>query len=208
MFQELRQRQKLNSRRMAKRRALIRIAKFSLPVFAVALLSLVALWPEINRLSDRTRMSMRALFAIEAESGRMLEPHYRGVDQRGRPYTLTAAWASQASQSRIDLGNPVGDILLENGTWMQARAKDGVYMQHSELLDLQGNVVLYRGDGTTLRTQTATVDIRQGVGSGNDKTHAEGPFGVLDAQGFTMVDKGAAVQFQGPARLVLNESQK
>jgi len=31
------------------------------------------------------------------------------------------------------------------------------------------------------------------------------PFGVLDAQGFTLTDKGAAIQFHGPARLVLNE---
>jgi hypothetical protein len=35
-------------------------------------------------------------------------------------------------------------------------------------------------------------------------THAEGPFGVLDAQGFTLVDKGAAIQFHGPAKLTLN----
>ena len=34
--------------------------------------------------------------------------------------------------------------------------------------------------------------------------HAEGPFGVLDAQGFTIVDKGTAVQFVGPAHVVLN----
>ncbi len=28
---------------------------------------------------------------------------------------------------------------------------------------------------------------------------SEGPFGTLDAQGFTITDKGAAIQFTGPA---------
>ena len=37
-----------------------------------------------------------------------------------------------------------------------------------------------------------------------DSVHAEGPFGVLDAQGFTVMDKGAAIDFPGPAHLVLN----
>ena len=34
--------------------------------------------------------------------------------------------------------------------------------------------------------------------------HAEGPFGVLDAEGFMLTDKGTAVEFTGPAHLVLN----
>ena len=38
----------------------------------------------------------------------------------------------------------------------------------------------------------------------SDRTHAEGPFGTLDAQGFVLVDKGAVIQFQGPAHMVLN----
>ena len=38
----------------------------------------------------------------------------------------------------------------------------------------------------------------------HEMVHAEGPFGVLDAQGFTVLDRGAVVQFTGPARLVLN----
>ncbi len=36
--------------------------------------------------------------------------------------------------------------------------------------------------------------------------HAEGPFGTLDAQGFTLTDKGSAIQFFGPGHLVLNSA--
>ncbi len=84
------------------------------------------------------------------------------------------------------------------------QAKDGVYLQHTSQLDLSHNVTLYRDDGTTLTTNSASIDLKNGAAAGAEPTHAEGPFGTLDAQGFTITDKGAAVQFAGPAHLVLN----
>jgi lipopolysaccharide export system protein LptC len=48
------------------------------------------------------------------------------------------------------------------------------------------------------------MNLKQGAAASNDYTHAEGPFGTLDAQGFMLVDKGNVIQFFGPARLVLN----
>ena len=195
-------------RRLAIRRFTVLVAKLGLPVLAFGLLLAIALWPELARMAENGRATMRQVFSVEAESGRMLNPHYRGVDQRGRPYTLTGAWALQSNNSRVDLGDPKGDMVLESGNWLQLQAKQGVFIQKSELLDLSHDVVMYRDDGTVLRTQTAQADIRQGAATSNDKTHAEGPFGQLDSQGFTLTDKAGAIQFQGPARLILNESTK
>ena len=40
-------------------------------------------------------------------------------------------------------------------------------------------------------------------------THAEGPFGILDAQEFfAATDDGAIIHFSGPGRLLLNGQQK
>jgi lipopolysaccharide export system protein LptC len=64
--------------------------------------------------------------------------------------------------------------------------------------------MLYRQDGTIMTSATATVDMRLGAVTSADYTHAEGPFGRLDAEGFTLLDKGGLVQFHGPAKLVLN----
>ena len=50
----------------------------------------------------------------------------------------------------------------------------------------------------------ATVEMKAGAASGASPTHVEGPFGTLDASGFTTVDKGAAIQFWGPVRVTLN----
>ena len=203
-----RARREINRRRIRLRRFTVLVAKLGLPLLAVALLSAIALWPEINRLTQQGRVSFRRIFAIEAESGRMLNPHYKGVDERNRPYTITATWATQVSPNRIDLGDPKGDMVLESGNWLQVESKDGVFIQRTELLDLSQDVVMYRDDGTVIRTQTASVDVKQGAASSNDKTHAEGPFGTLDSQGFTLTDKAGAIQFQGPAKLVVNGATK
>jgi lipopolysaccharide export system protein LptC len=184
------------------------LTKWSLPLLAVLLLTSVAIWPELTRVKEQSRVAFRRVFAVEPESGRMIQPRYRGVDQRGRPYTVTAASAQQTSADRIALAEPKGDLVTENGSWIMVEAREGVFIQHQSLMDLSKDVVLYREDGTRLATDAVSMDLKAGAATSSDKTHAEGPFGTLDAQGFTLTDKGAVIQFEGASHLVLNESDK
>jgi lipopolysaccharide export system protein LptC len=187
-----------------RRRRGIRVAKYVLPMVGLALLSSIALWPEIARNFDQSRVTWRRLAAIDPDAGQMLHPRYRGLDQRQHPYTISAEAAQRSGPERVNLLLPVGDMTLENGTWLLLRARTGVFMQHSNELDLARDVTLYRQDGTVMTSATATMNLKQGAATSDDFTHAEGPFGTLDAQGFTLVDKGEVVQFHGPAKLVLN----
>ncbi len=189
---------------LARRRHTVRMAKYVLPVVALAMLSSIALWPELARTVARGRVTWHRLTAVATGAGQMLRPRYHGLDERGRPYTVSADHANRDGPVRINLRAPVGDLTLENGAWLLLRARSGVFIQHVNELDLQDDVVLYRQDGTTMTTDTATMNLKQGAATSNDATHAVGPFGTLDAQGFTIVDRGAVVQFHGPAHLVLN----
>jgi lipopolysaccharide export system protein LptC len=192
---------------MQRRRLMINASKFALPAAAVLLLSSIALWPELDRGADRTRFSMGGLSA-SMDGARLTDAHYNGVDEHGRPYTVTAATATQRDADRVDLTVPNADVTLENGTWLNVRSKQGVYMRKDQQLDLSHDVVLYRDDGTTMTTETATVGLKDGAASSDKATHIEGPFGTLDATGFTTVDKGAAIQFWGPVRVELNGVSK
>ncbi len=191
-------------RKLRKRRSSVRAAKYILPVAALALLSSIALWPELTRTLENGRVTWRRLTAISASGGQMLHPRYHGLDGRDRPYTVSADTARRDGPNLIRLAVPVGDLTLQNGTWMLLRARKGVFLQHANELDLADAVTLYRQDGTVMTSATATMNLKQGAATSSDFTHAEGPFGTLDAQGFTLVDKGAVVQFHGPAKLVLN----
>jgi lipopolysaccharide export system protein LptC len=169
----------------------------------MALLASIALWPEIQDAVTRSRLRMNHVSA-DVDGGKLLSARYNGVDQKGRPYTITAATAWQIDPERVGLTIPKGDITLENGTWLMLTAKAGTFMQHLNQLDLVKDVTLYRDDGTTMHTESASIDLKAGAAAGSEPTHVEGPFGVLDAQGFTVMDKGTAMDFPGPAHLVLN----
>lgn len=191
--------------RMARRHMFVTWSKWLLPMAALALLASIALWPEFERETDEARLAVSRLAHVEG-SGKVIDPKYRSVDAKGRPYTVTATTAVQAGRSRVNLTAPKGDITLQNGTWMMVQSKAGVYMQHVGQLDLSGNVTLYRDDGTIIRSPTASIDLKRGAAVGANDVTAEGPFGTLDATGFAMVDKGSIIQFSGPAHLVLNQS--
>jgi|HubBroStandDraft_5_1064220.scaffolds.fasta_scaffold207186_1 lipopolysaccharide export system protein LptC len=190
-------------RSLKRRRRAVRIAKYALPVLALALLSSIAAWPEISRTIERGRETWHALTMVES-NGAMKQPRYRGFDSQNQPYMISAATAVQDGPDRYNLTAPRGDLTMHNGTWLQVQSRAGVYVQKSDQLDLSDHVTLYRADGTILRTATATADMKQSAVTSSDYTHAEGPFGTLDAEGFTLVDRGAIVQFHGPAKLVLN----
>lgn len=190
-------------RHLARRHLAITLTKWLLPALALALLSTIALWPEFDRATEEAREAFQRVSG-EVQGGQLIDARYHGIDQKGRPYTVTAATAQQDGPERINLTMPKGDITLHDGTWLMLSSKKGVYRQHSDELDLSRDVTLYRDDGTTMVTASAAIDLKHGAAAGAQPVHAEGPFGMLDAQGFTLVDKGANVQFTGPARLVLN----
>jgi len=188
---------------LARRRWFINTSKFLLPAAAALLLASVALWPEFNRATDKARIVLNGLRAV-VDGARVTNAHYNGVDERGRPFTVTAATATQRDAEQVDLTVPNADMTLENGTWINVKSKLGVFMRKAQQLDLSEDVVLYRDDGTTMTTSSATVEMKAGAASGAAPTHVEGPFGTLDAAGFTTTDKGAAIQFWGPVSVTLN----
>jgi len=192
---------------IARRRWMVGLGKRALPVLALGLLLLVALWPEFMQPSDQTRLVYRR-GAISTESGLVVAPRYRGDDDSRQPYTVTAASALQRDPERFDLTAPVGDITLNGGAWLFVQARQGTYAKKLAQLDLSGEVTLYRDDGTMLITDAATLDLKEGVAASAHITRAEGPFGTLDAQGFTITERGQVAQFTGPVRLVLNAARR
>jgi lipopolysaccharide export system protein LptC len=197
--------QRLNHAELARRRFFVTVMKWLLPVLALGLLCTLVLWPEVERI--QTNASRAARFVGDISAARLTDPSYHSVDEHNQPYTLTAKVAQQAGQGRVNLTQPKGDITLQNGSWIMVSSENGVFMQHSNQLDLSRNVTLYRDDGITMTTDSVSVDLNQGAAAGGEAVHAEGPFGTLDAQGFTLTGKGTQIDFNGPAKLVLNAAE-
>ncbi|MSP04876.1 MAG: LPS export ABC transporter periplasmic protein LptC [Acetobacteraceae bacterium] len=185
---------------IVRRRVLVTVTKFVLPSVALGLLALIAIWPELDR---ETRQAQDRMVGTR-EGNRMTNARYRGTDEHGRPYTLTAETAHQAGEGRVALVQPKGDMMTENGGWLMVQSRQGLFLQRSNQLDLSRDVMLYRADGMTLRTDAVAVDMKAGAAASASPVQMEGPLGTLDAQGFVLLDRGVVIQFTGPARMVIN----
>ncbi|MFT8371170.1 MAG: LPS export ABC transporter periplasmic protein LptC, partial [Acetobacter sp.] len=96
----------------------------------------------------------------------------------------------------------------QGGDWLMVRSEKGVYMQHAQILDLTGEVTLYRDDGLMMHTPLADIDIKAGIITSDSWVRAEGPFGSLDARGFLLSQHDGLAQFRGPGRLILNDDRQ
>jgi lipopolysaccharide export system protein LptC len=195
-------------RRLARRRRTIRLAKFVLPTLALVLLTALALWPQIAGDHSAARLDFHTMAQV-ARGDTVFGARYHGMDQQNRPYTVTAAVARRIGPDRITLRQPQGDLRMQDGGSVILEAQRGMYWRATRTLDLSRDVTLSREDGTTLITASATIDLKRGAAGGAKPVDATGPFGSLHADGgFTLLDKGADIDFIGPARLVLSGVMK
>ncbi|GEN62663.1 LPS export ABC transporter periplasmic protein LptC [Acetobacter oeni] len=192
---------------LARRRAMLRWAKWVLPGLALLLLASIAVWPEIDRMMNASHTALTEATRLKLESGNLEGAIYRSVDSHDRPFMITARTAHQIDQDRIDLISPAADTLTQSGQWLYLQSESGVYMQHEQILDLTNEVTLYRDDGLMMRGPVADVEMHEGVVASDDWVHVEGPFGVLDARGYFLAEHDGIAQFRGPGRLILNDDR-
>ena len=101
---------------------------------------------------------------------------------------------------------PKADIGVKDGTWLVLTANSGVYNQKIKVLDLKGAVNLFHDSGFEFNTETAKVNLEQGIAEGKVPIKGQGPFGQLDAQGFRIENKINRIYFTGKSKLTLYPS--
>ncbi len=189
---------------IARRSQTVSWAKRLLPAVALVLLTVLAIAPNLplGPATDRVVYHPRNNGAQTQSS--MQNAQYRGVDQHGQPFTLTADEASEHGPNDVQLARPEGDITLSSGAWLMLRSDSGVFNQKADTLALSGNVTLYRNDGTVMTAPRAAIDLHEGTAVSHDPVAAQGPFGTLNAaSGFHVTGRGTDVIFNGPVSLTL-----
>src|SRR3954447_13881552 len=66
----------------------VAILKRVLPAIGVLLLLLIAIWPRLEPLWERMRVSFPAIDLRDARELRMTHPRYSGIDREGRPFVV------------------------------------------------------------------------------------------------------------------------
>lgn len=193
---------------LARRRVAVALAKRVLPLAALGLLAAIALWPEFETAAERGRIAFRQAGQVTPTALYLVNPRYQGLDDQDRPFTVTAASATQAaSDDIVDLDVPRADMLLTDGGWIYLEARQGRFDKPRNHLDLAGAVTVHHADGTQFTTARAAIDLHASAAEGDDPVAAQGPFGTLTAEGFRLRDRGQVMIFIGRARVVLESTQ-
>lgn len=184
--------------------------KVLLPALAAALMLLVVAWPQFTVDDGGFRLSVSKLAPDQADSLTMLNARFDGLDEKDRPYMLTADMATQSDREkdRIDLELPKADITLQDGAWLALTARQGLYRRESQMLDLSGSVSLFHDQGFELLTESAQVDLDRGTVSGNQPIQGQGEMGLIEAEGFRVYDRGARILFTGKSHMVIYPSEE
>ncbi|HQT64697.1 MAG: LPS export ABC transporter periplasmic protein LptC [Acidocella sp. 20-57-95] len=190
---------------ITRRTRMVAVTKAVLPIGAMLLLVALAIAPSMKAGPGADRVTYKVQPNAQASGSEMSNAQYHGLDQHGQPFTVTANTAQDQGTDDVALSKPQGDISLTSGAWLMLRSDSGLFNQKSQTLGLNGNVTLYRNDGTTMTAPDAKIDLKQGEANSHSPVQAQGPFGTLNAAGgFNLTQRGADVIFNGPATLNLN----
>ena len=138
---------------------IVRFLKVALPASIGVLLAYLALAPlqkgqEISFILDKSKVD------VAKERMRVQAARYRGLDDKGRLFTLDAASAVQASSSDpiVDITGMAARIGLESGP-ATIRADKGRYNMEAERVDVVGPILFQGSDGYRLQTRDVAVDL-------------------------------------------------
>ena len=179
--------------------------KLFLPLIAGGLIALVVIWPQFQPGTEAFRLGLYGLETQDSGDQRLVNGRFSGTDPRNRSYSLSANSVLQVEKdsSLVDLVSPKADIMLDNGSWLALTAKTGQFHKESQILELSGSVNLFHDAGYEFRTQNAHFSLAKGTAGGNSPIEGQGPFGLLHASGFRLLDNGDRIIFTGKARLVI-----
>lgn len=184
----------------------VRWMRLALPLIAVAMIGLLMAWPHIR--DTMTVVQREAAIAPAVGANELLNPRFESKDSENRPFTVTAKRAVQSIRDPevVILEHPMADIILEDGAWMAAEARNGAWRQKEEKLVLEGDVRLFHDKGYEVKTPKLLIDLQSRHAWSDQPVQGQGPAGTLQASGLEARAAEGVLLFTGPVKLVLNRS--
>ena len=190
---------------------LVVLMKLVLPALALAIIALIISWPQLS--ADHTKFRLgdkiKNVFAATTDGLSMDQPRYVGVDDKNRPYEVTAFRASQQSTAddRLDLVNPQADLAVTDSEWLALSAATGLYDKSLNMIDLAGGVTVFHDRGYTVTSDTVRLLLDEGMATSDDPVSAHGQSGIATGEGFRLYDRGERIIFTGKSKVVLYPAQ-
>ena len=183
----------------------VTLMKYILPAVAASVSLLVVIWPELKPKPERFAVGISDL-KVNIDGGqRVLSARFTGVDSENRPFSVTADAVVQEADgdNAVKLTQPKADVTLAKNSWVAISAPQGRFWRHQEVLNLVGGVDLFHDAGYEFRTEEARIDFHNAAATGDTPVWGHGPFGTVNAEGFSILDSGDRIIFNGKSSLVI-----
>jgi lipopolysaccharide export system protein LptC len=129
----------------------------------------------------------------------METPHLAGYTPDQRPYELWAKTATQdiTDPDHIDLSALRAKVLMEDQSTLYLDARNGVFDNKQQQLDLHKDILLRTSTGYEARLNSAFVDMGKGTVSSDDHVDVKLTNGTLSADRLRITEGGDVVRFEG-----------
>jgi lipopolysaccharide export system protein LptC len=179
----------------------MRFLKLVLPVAVGVLLAYLLLSPlsrkkEVSFLLDKTKVE------AARERLKVQGAQYRGVDDKGRPFTIAAAQAVQATSASpiVDIDGMAARIQLTEGP-ASLEAERGRYDMDKQKVDVLGPILFTAADGYRLETRDVNIDLGSQVLTSRGGVEGRMPLGRFEAGSLSVDLPNRRVVLGGRARL-------
>jgi lipopolysaccharide export system protein LptC len=176
----------------------VRIMKITLPLIAFSLVVLVVVYSSLGRDTQNFKI------AYEQRGGgdddhQLVKPRLTGTDGKGQPFTVTARAATQApgKSQKMNFENVVGDITMQDKSWLALEATRGLMDGEAKTLDLYDTINIFTDKGYECHTVTARYDFGAGVLQGSNPINCQGPLGIITAKSFEGLKEAGRMTFLG-----------
>lgn len=179
----------------------VRVALYVLPAGIGVLAAFLVLAPlftggDVSFVLDKNRVD------IATERLHIQSAQYRGEDDKGQPFKLTAGSAVQKSSTNpvVQLNDLSAEIGLAEGP-ATLRADRGRYDMSKQQVAVDGPISFKTADGYTLDTENATVDMKTRQMQSGGAVSGRTPLGAFSGNKLTADLQKRTVSLDGNARL-------
>ena len=177
----------------------VRIMKVLLPAVALAVTGLAIAWTELLPGTDRFRIGGGTLRGLHISGMVVSNPRYVGTDSRNRSYQISAESAQQPDPTGmlVHLTEPKADILVSDDGWIALSARSGMFDTRYNRIRLSGEVTLLMHGGLQFMSESAEIDLHDGIVTGTRPVHGVGDAVSITAEGFRLDGQTRKVTFTG-----------
>lgn len=133
---------------------------------------------------------------------------YRGRDDLGRPFSITAGEAVQRSsaEGKVRMDDLLAQLLLEEGP-AQLSAEGGVYDIDSEVVDVDGTMRVRTADGYAIEASGVQFNLETRTMSGSEGVEGAVPVGTFSANSMSGDLDARTISLDGNARMTMIPGQ-